>query len=65
LARTMIKNPDLLILDEPLHGLDALRKERSKKLINQYAAQEDRTLILVTHNQDNIPDCINKHFSIT
>ncbi len=64
LARTMIKNPDLLILDEPLHGLDNVNKSRAKELINQYAAQEDRTLILVTHNQDNIPSCITKHFFI-
>ncbi len=64
LARTMIKNPDLLILDEPLHGLDAINKDRAKYLINQYAAQPDRTLILVTHDPDNIPECVDKRFQL-
>jgi len=64
LARTMIKNPDLLILDEPLHGLDAINKDRAKTLINQYAAQPDRTLILVTHDPANIPECVDKAFRL-
>lgn len=64
LARTLIKNPDLLILDEPLHGLDAFNKARAKQLVNQYAAQSERTLILVTHDPDNVPSCINKHFEL-
>lgn len=64
LARTMIKNPDLLILDEPLHGLDAVNKARAKQLINQYAAQPDRTLILVTHEPENVPECVDRHFEL-
>ena len=28
LARTFIKNPELLILDEPMHGLDSCRKKQ-------------------------------------
>lgn len=64
LARTMIKNPDLLILDEPLHGLDAVNKARAKQLINQYAAQPERTLILVTHEPANVPECVEKHFEL-
>ncbi len=64
LARTMIKNPDLLILDEPLHGLDAVSKARAKQLINQYAAQPERTLILVTHEPENVPECVEKHFEL-
>ncbi len=64
LARTMIKNPDLLILDEPLHGLDAANKARAKQLINQYAAQPERTLILVTHEPENVPECVDRHFEL-
>ena len=64
LARTMIKNPDLLILDEPLHGLDAVNKARAKQLINQYAAQPERTLILVTHEPENVPECVDRHFEL-
>lgn len=64
LARTMIKNPDLLILDEPLHGLDSVNRERAKTLIDSYADQEDRTLILVTHNPGNVPQCVEKSFEL-
>ncbi len=64
LARTMIKNPDLLILDEPLHGLDAVNKARARKIISHYCAQPQRTLIYVTHNFDEIPGNIDKSLKI-
>ncbi|MCQ2975565.1 MAG: ATP-binding cassette domain-containing protein [Bacteroidales bacterium] len=64
LARTMIKNPDLLILDEPLHGLDAINKNHAKNIINQYSMQKNRTIIIVTHNPENIPECITKKFEL-
>ena len=64
LARTMIKNPDLLILDEPLHGLDAVNKKRARSVIDFYCRQSGRTLIYVTHNFDEIPGNITERFSL-
>ncbi|MDR1884027.1 MAG: ATP-binding cassette domain-containing protein [Prevotella sp.] len=59
LARVFVKNPDLLILDEPLHGLDITNKKRVKKLIERFCGA-DKTLIYVTHYENEIPDIVNK-----
>ncbi len=64
LARTIIKNPDLLILDEPLHGLDAVNKARAKQIVNQYANQPERTLVVVTHDPANVPECVERYFKL-
>lgn len=59
LARLFVKNPDLLILDEPLHGLDAAYKKYVKKLIEEFCGA-DKSLIYVTHYEDEIPDVVEK-----
>lgn len=62
LARAFVKNPDLLVLDEPLHGLDASRKQQVVSIIEQYCAQPGKTLIFVTHYPEELPACVDKHF---
>lgn len=64
LARLFVKNPDLLILDEPLHGLDAVNKMYIKKLIEEYCGK-DKALIYVTHYESEIPDIIDKRLLLT
>lgn len=59
LARAFVKSPDLLILDEPLHGLDEQNKEMVKDIIDTYCQQEDKTLIMVTHYMEDLPSCID------
>lgn len=58
LARTLIKQPPLLILDEPLHGLDAGRKERVRRLIDLLVSRNGSTLIFVTHYTREIPESV-------
>ena len=58
LARTLIKQPQLLILDEPLHGLDAGRKHTIRNLINHLVKRDNTTMIYVTHYPNEVPDCI-------
>ncbi len=57
-ARAIIKNPDVLILDEPFHGLDQFNKQLCKAVIDEYCRQEDKTLIFVTHRNEDIPACV-------
>ena len=61
LARAFVKSPELLILDEPLHGLDTERREMVRNIIDAYCSHPDRTLIMVTHYPEELPTCITHH----
>lgn len=65
LARTFIKQPRLLILDEPFHGLDYARTRAIRALINYFAARSNArpeswpvTIIFVSHYISEMPECI-------
>lgn len=60
LARAMVKNPPLLILDEPCQGLDDEQKESFVALVNDICEQSNKTLIYVSHYDDELPACIEK-----
>ena len=64
LARTFIKNAPLLILDEPLHGLDVSAKRLIANIINCISQAEGLTLIYVTHYKNEIPSCVNNQFTL-
>jgi molybdate transport system ATP-binding protein len=58
LARAFVKNPELLILDEPMHGLDPSNKARVTQIIETFCAQKNKSLIYVTHYFGEVPKCI-------
>lgn len=55
LARAFVKDPELLILDEPLHGLDTFNRRRVKQIIEAFCRRNDKTLIMVTHYAEELP----------
>ena len=65
LARAFVKDPELLILDEPLHGLDDRNRELVRLIIKQFCLNRPRkTLIFVTHYQEELPDCITHSLTL-
>lgn len=60
LIRALIKNPPLLILDEPCQGLDQEQKDHFTNVIAYLCADAERTLIYVSHYPEEIPESVNK-----
>lgn len=60
LARAMIKQPALLILDEAAQGMDDAQRERFKQVINELCASTPIALIYVSHYADDIPDLVEQ-----
>ena len=60
LARAFVKEPELLILDEPLNGLDPANKRRVLDIIENYSSRPGKTLIVVTHYEEDLPSCVTK-----
>ncbi|MDE6316998.1 MAG: ATP-binding cassette domain-containing protein [Muribaculaceae bacterium] len=65
LARTFIKQPRLMIFDEPLHGLDYARARAARAIINHFAARSrdsggryPLSIIFVSHYTEELPECV-------
>ena len=59
LARAFVKDPELLILDEPLHGLDNTNRRKVKDIIEAFSKRRNKTMIIVTHYKEELPNCID------
>lgn len=58
LARALAKQPELLVLDEPLHGLDLDHKRRIKRIICRLLEKNGSSLIYVSHYETEVPECV-------
>ena len=65
LARAFVKDPELLILDEPLHGLDDKNRQLVRQIVKLFCERPHKTLVFVTHYQDELPDCITHHLELS
>lgn len=50
-ARTLVRRPDVFLLDEPLSNLDALLREHVRAELKQLFGTQDAPVVYVTHDQ--------------
>lgn len=59
LIRALIKNPPLLLLDEPFQAFDQATILKAKRLLS-YILTEQHTLIFISHYRAEIPSCVER-----
>lgn len=62
ITRAMVKHPPILILDEPLQGLDGLNRKLVKDFVAQLVKNSQTQLIFVSHQEQDAPACITHKF---
>lgn len=60
LAASMLHNPKVLFLDEPTIGLDIFVKEKLRQVIKQINKENNTTILLTTHDLNDIEKICNK-----
>ena len=60
LARAMVHNPDILILDEPTAGVDPSGQIEVRQIILEMAHKEGKTIFLSSHNLDEVQRICNR-----
>ncbi|MDR0793172.1 MAG: ATP-binding cassette domain-containing protein [Chitinophagaceae bacterium] len=64
LIRAFIKNPPLLIFDEPCQGLDEFQTESFINLVDDICRQTDVTMIYISHYENEVPECVSQVFEL-
>lgn len=62
IAAVMVKNSPVIILDEPFQGFSQQLVSKILPILEKYV--ENRTFVMVSHNNSDFPVCINKHYHI-
>jgi len=63
IARALVKHPGLLILDEPLQGLDPLNRQLVRRFVDILIGEGETQLLFVSHHAEDAPECITKRLT--
>jgi molybdate transport system ATP-binding protein len=63
IARALVKHPALLILDEPLQGLDPINRQLVRRFVDVLIGEGRTQLLFVSHHAEDAPQCITHRLS--
>lgn len=63
IARALVKHPALLILDEPLQGLDPINRQLVRRFVDILIGEGRTQLLFVSHHAEDAPQCITHRLS--
>ncbi|MED9781306.1 MAG: ATP-binding cassette domain-containing protein [Peptococcaceae bacterium] len=61
IVRAILANPEILVFDEPMTGLDVLARESIRRFIGKIGEDKKHTMIYVTHHLDEISPSFFDH----
>lgn len=64
IGRAMINHPPLLLLDEPMHGLDTDARHRVSELVDTLVRDSETTVLFVSHRPEDAPLSIRNHIRL-
>lgn len=64
IARALVANPDLLVLDEPTVGIDQKSKEDFLKLLVHLNTNHGISILMITHEMEILGDYVDKIFRL-
>lgn len=64
IAKTLVATPEFLILDEPMTGVDKESKESLFQLLSHINNKHNITILMITHNLEEIENNVNKVYEI-
>jgi molybdate transport system ATP-binding protein len=64
IARALVKQPALLILDEPTQGLDDINRHRALHFLNHLSSQTHTTIIMASHRLDEHLPLFKRHVKL-
>lgn len=64
IAKSLVNDPDILVLDEPIAGIDAESEKNLYQLLYRLNRENGLTIIMVTHSLTDVKKDMNKIYEI-
>lgn len=65
IARALISGPELLVLDEPLTGIDKEAGQKLYELLSKLNEKYGMTIVMVTHNMEQVANYTNRFYHVS